>query len=165
MTIKRVTTQDISFLEEMLFEAFLWNPQSPRPDYEVFRKKPEFEKLLRNWGREGDVGFIAEIDGKAAGAIWRRLWTEEEQSYGYVNEQTPELGLAVKQTFRRRGVGRKLLQHMLDDARNEGIGAISLSVDPNNHARRLYESEGFEKIGESGTSWTLVLDLARHIIE
>ena len=40
-----------------------------------------------------------------------------------------------------------------------GYPALSLSVAPANAARRLYESEGFRKVGEAGTSWTLLLEL------
>jgi ribosomal protein S18 acetylase RimI-like enzyme len=40
-------------------------------------------------------------------------------------------------------------------AATDGFTRISLSVDPQNSALRLYESEGFSQVGESGTSWTL----------
>jgi hypothetical protein len=36
-----------------------------------------------------------------------------------------------------------------------------VSVSPSNYARPFYESEGFHKVGESGTSWTLLLQLDR----
>jgi hypothetical protein len=51
--------------------------------------------------------------------------------------------------------GRSLVQI----ARDDGYPALSLSVSPLNHARLLYASEGFRKVGESGTSWTLLLRL------
>ncbi|MBM2846984.1 MAG: family N-acetyltransferase [Bacteroidetes bacterium] len=53
-----------------------------------------------------------------------------------------------------------LLRSLMNIARANHVKAISLSVDPNNIARRLYESEGFVKVGESGTSWTLACRLS-----
>ena len=49
------------------------------------------------------------------------------------------------------------ISHLIAAAREEEIRALSLSVDPANFAHQLYESEGFVKVGESGTSWTMKL--------
>jgi ribosomal protein S18 acetylase RimI-like enzyme len=58
--------------------------------------------------------------------------------------------------FRRQGIARSLLRALLERAQLRGYPALSLSVAPDNPARRLYESEGFVKVGEMGTSWTLL---------
>jgi ribosomal protein S18 acetylase RimI-like enzyme len=78
-----------------------------------------------------------------------------------VDAETPELGIAVVSAHRSKGVGRTLLRALMVIAREDGHRALSLSVSPSNYARAFYESEGFEKVGESGTSWTLVLQLDR----
>ncbi len=67
--------------------------------------------------------------------------------------------MGLRKEYRSQGVGRKLLRALLETARQQNITALSLSVDPNNFALRLYESEGFVKVGASGTSWTLRLIL------
>jgi ribosomal protein S18 acetylase RimI-like enzyme len=126
------------------------------PTFAEFAKNPEFEKLMRGWGREGDRAFIAELDGQPAGAAWFRLWNEDEHSYGFVDGRTPELGLGVRAEQRSRGVGRALLRALLAQAQQDGYAAISLSVEPDNFSRQLYESEGFEKVGENGNAWTMV---------
>jgi len=148
-----------AFLEEMLFEAFFWNPAWPRPTLAVFREQPEFTKLLADWGRPGDRGVLAEEQGTRIGAAWFRLWTPEFHSYGFVDAETPELGIAVVSARRSKGVGRTLLRALIEIARGDGHRALSLSVSPSNYARAFYEAEGFHKVGESGTSWTLVLQL------
>lgn len=150
---------DLSFLEEMHFEALFWDPGAARPTLAAVREDAEFAKLLAGWWRAGDRFLIAQENGAKAGAAWFRLWTRDVHSYGFVDSQTPELGLAVKRTHRSRGIGRSLLRALIRLAREDGFPALSLSVSPSNHARHLYESEGFRKIGESGTSWTLVLKL------
>jgi ribosomal protein S18 acetylase RimI-like enzyme len=150
---------DLPFLEAMLFEAFFWDPAAQRPSFDAFRQEPEFRKLLAGWGRPGDRAVVAEVAGVAAGAAWFRLWTPEVHSYGFVDAATPELGIAVAAAHRSTGLGRRLLRALVARARADGVPALSLSVSPGNRARRLYESEGFRKVGESGTSWTLQLPL------
>jgi len=140
----------------MLFEAFFWNPQQTRPEFELFWVEPEFKKLLANWGKPGDRSLIAEKDHLPVGAAWYRFWTEENHSYGFISDRIPELGIAVDKAFRSQGIGRVLLRELIKLAKNEELEAVSLSVDPNNYALILYKSEGFEKFGESGTSWTLI---------
>ncbi len=159
--IRPLDAMDRDFLGEMLFEAFFWNPAWPRPTLAEFRERPEFTKLLADWGRPGDRGVVAEEQQSKIGAAWFRLWTPELYSYGFVGAETPELGIAVVSPQRCKGVGRTLLRALIEIARADGHPALSLSVSPSNHARPFYESEGFRKVGESGISWTLLLQLGR----
>ncbi len=152
---------DLAFLEEMLFEAFFWDTAAPRPTLAGFRENSEFMKLLGGWGRPGDRAVVAEERGQRLGAAWYRLWTPDLHSYGFVDAETPELGIAVAPAHRSKGLGRALLRALISTARADGFRALSLSVSPSNYARCLYESEGFRKVGESGTSWTLLLALDR----
>jgi GNAT superfamily N-acetyltransferase len=159
MKIRPGTQEELPFLEQMLFEAFFWNPSHTRPELQEFMQHPEFRKLLADWGRVGDKAVIAEENETPIGAAWYRLWSEENHSYGFVDEETPELGMAVRASHRAKGAGRALLRALIAAARDEGIRALSLSVDPANFARQLYESEGFVKVGEVETSWTMRLQL------
>jgi ribosomal protein S18 acetylase RimI-like enzyme len=160
-TIREAETSDLPFLEEMLYEAFFWDGGSDRPSLIEMRTRPEFYTLLEGWGRAGDVAFVAGAAGVAAGAAWFRLWTPEAHSYGFVDDQTPELGLAVARPVRGRGIGRQLLRTLIESAEQHAYPALSLSVAPSNPARRLYEAEGFRKVGEVGTSWTMVRKLSK----
>jgi GNAT superfamily N-acetyltransferase len=152
---------DLDFLEEMLFEAFFWNASAERPSYASFRDEQEFSMLLAGWERPGDRAVIAEEGGRPIGAAWFRLWTPELHSYGFVDAAAPEIGMAVRQDYRGKGVGRRLLQALVETARADGVRALSLRVSPLNFARQLYESAGFRKVGECGTSWTLLLSLSQ----
>ena len=160
MQIRASEAGDGAFLEEMLFEAFFWNDGVARPPLSRFRKQPEFAKIFAGWGRPGDWALVAATDeGEKLGAAWFRLWTPEHHSYGFVNADVPELGIGVVAAYRSKGVGRVLLRALIATARAAGRPALSLSVSPENRARRLYESEGFRKVGESGTSWTFLYHL------
>jgi len=159
MKIRPATTEDVGFLETMLFEAWFWNTTASRPTFSAFRRDPAFTKLLSGWGRHGDRGVIAEDAATPLGAAWFRLWTTELHSYGFVDASTPEVGIAVCLQHRRNGIGRALLRDLIAMACADRFPALSLSVSPFNPVRRLYESVGFHKVGESGTSWTFRLPL------
>ena len=159
MTIRTATWDELPFLEEMQFEAFFWNPNTPRPLADEFLARPEIQRLLAGWGRPGDRAVIAQEDETPIGAAWYRFWTDEDHTYGFVDAETPELGIGVHASHRSRGVGRALMRALIEAARDDGVRTLSLSVDPSNFARWLYESEGFVKVGESGTSWTFLLRL------
>jgi ribosomal protein S18 acetylase RimI-like enzyme len=146
-------------MEKMLFEAVFWNLTVARPDMIEFFKETKFNRFLSGWGRPGDASLIAETEDMPVGAAWYRLFKKDEESYGFVNENTPEIGMAVTREYRSQGLGRKLLKALTLKARSQGFKSLSLSVDPHNFALKLYESEGFRKVGESGTSWTLLLQL------
>ncbi len=151
---------DRATLEAMLFEAFHWDPVVRRPEPSVFAERPEFSKLLAGWGEsEGDTAMIAESGGQAIGAAWYRLWSTEVHSYGFVDPSIPEVGMGVVADHRSKGVGRALLESLIGAAESARVPALSLSVDPANFALQLYESLGFRRIGESGTSLTLLLEL------
>src|SRR5437773_5732001 len=154
------STTDLGFLEEMLFEAFFWDTSIKRPLFASIRGTAEFSKLLAGWERQGDRAMIGEESGTRIGAAWFRFWTPEFHSYGFVDVDTPEIAMAVGQDYRSKGVGRRLLDALVETARADGLPALSLSVSPLNFARQLYESAGFRKVGESGTSWTLLLSLS-----
>jgi len=159
VTVRGASALDVPFLEEMLHEAFFWSGEAGRPPLVEVRRRPEFSDLLAGWGRPGDTALIAEDAGLASGAVWCRLWTAAAHSYGFVDHETPELGIGVAQRARGQGIGRLLLRSMIALARQRSWPALSLSVAPANPARRLYESEGFRKVAEAGTSWTMLLPL------
>ena len=60
--------------------------------------------------------------------------------------------MAVVPLMRGLGIGRALLSGVLDAE----AGPISLSVDAQNPARRLYESFGFVRVSESMGAWTML---------
>ena len=159
MEVRRAGAESLPFLERMLFEAFFWDPRAVRPPFAAFRLEAEFVKLLAGWGRPGDCAVVAEDAGEPIGAAWYRLWTPELHSYGFVDAGTPELAIGVAPERRSQRAGRLLLDALVAEARRAGHPALSLSVSPENFARRLYESAGFVKVGESGTSWTMVRSL------
>lgn len=59
--------------------------------------------------------------------------------------------LATLSQFRGMGIGKKLLTYAEQLAVNKGYQAISLTVEVDNtSAQRLYEKQGYSRIGQSG---------------
>src|SRR5204862_348168 len=104
--------------------------------------------LVPRVSRPGDRSLIVFDEFVPVGAAWYRLFTGEDAGFGFVDEQTPELAIAVVPSRRGRGYGGELLSALLDCARKDGFEAISLSVAKDNPARHLYENYGFEPVRE-----------------
>jgi ribosomal protein S18 acetylase RimI-like enzyme len=98
-----------------------------------------------NWGRAGDVGVVALVDGVEAGACWVRL-LPAGVGLGSVDAHTPQLGIALEPQFQHQGHGGRLMLATLAAARDAGFAQISLTVHPDNPAQYLYERCGFRKI-------------------
>ncbi|WP_410769491.1 GNAT family N-acetyltransferase [Fontibacillus sp. BL9] len=158
-TIRSITEQDITFLWDMLYES-IYIPEGQKPASRDIINLPSISKYVEGWGREGDIGYIAVNDsGQSVGSITIRYFNKDNKGYGYVNDETPELGMAIRSEYRGRGIGRELLKTLLEQAKKKGINAISLSVDPNNSAMRLYKRFGFKEVGMEGTSITMMVNL------
>lgn len=159
MNIRPAGPEDVEFLKQMLYEAAAWNPDWPRERMIATLADPMLERYHRDWGREGDLGVIAEIDGEPVGAAWYRQFTAEEPGYGFVDEETPEIGIAVVPLHRRKGIGETLLRALMSEARQRGVKALSLSVAVHNRSRRMYERVGFQKVREEGENWVMRVEL------
>ena len=110
------------------------------------------------------MGFVAVEagSGEPVGAAWLRLLAGDESGYGYVDDETPELGMAVLHEYRGRGVGSDLLVRLLKSA-GAVYRSVCLSVSIDNPALRLYERAGFERVCECGASLTMVKRLSECI--
>ncbi len=160
--LRGAAISDLPFLEEMLFEAAFWRPSLPRPPFEIGLQRPDLAMLLHGWGRRGDTALLA-VSGAAhpLGAAWYRFWSKAHHSYGFVSEHIPELAIGVRREARGRGVGGLLVRELLAEAARQGIAQVSLSVEVDNPAQRLYERLGFERVGREGNAWTMVANAAR----
>jgi GNAT superfamily N-acetyltransferase len=160
VNIRPATQDDVEFLQKMLYEATRWNPDWPLQPMAEVLAEPMLTRYHEGWGRPGDSGVIAELDGVPVAAAWYRLFTADVPGYGFVDEKIPELGIAVEPLHRRKGIGATLLRALMVQAREEGYQALSLSVAVHNRSRMMYQGVGFERLSEDdGGSWVMVANL------
>ncbi len=152
--IRPGTPQDARFLRDMLRHAYYW--RSGHEDETGLHPM----RYVENWGRRGDAAVIALDDGFPVGAAWYRLFKEAARGYGFVDEQTPELSIAVVPSRRGHGFGGELMDALLARARADGYGAISLSVAKDSPAVQLYERYGFARVDERDGAITMRAELA-----
>ena len=144
-TIRSAEQRDLPFLEEMLFEAANWRGEQPgrRPRLE----DPHVDRYLKGWKRQGDEGVIAvDEHGNPLGAAWFRFFTEKDPGYGFIDSIIPEITIGVAPPKRGEGIGTDLLSALIGTARDVGVPALSLSVEVENPAHRLYQRLGFRSI-------------------
>jgi ribosomal protein S18 acetylase RimI-like enzyme len=140
--IRKGSHADVPFMRSMLAHAYGWRVNAFEADIPLTR-------YTDNWGRNGDLALIAHETGNRVGAAWLRRFSANEPGYGFVDEQTPELSIAVVPSRRKHGVGQELLDALLEKAQAEGYGAVSLSVEEDSRAVAFYERNGFERVGST----------------
>lgn len=151
-----INKDDLDFLEDMLYEAIFVPEGQPKYPRAII-KEPSIAQYISNWGSQTfDRAVIACVGSFAVGAIWGRIFPKKRKGYGFVDERTPEISLAVLPQFRNMGIGAKMLEKITAVYQKEGMKQLSLSVDKLNPARNLYFRNGFEIHEEQDTSLVLV---------
>jgi ribosomal protein S18 acetylase RimI-like enzyme len=104
------------------------SPDDPRPGF---------------WGPNEDPPdtVVVEVDGTVAGYVKLRHATELKASRHVLHVA----GLAVNPAHQGQGLGRRLMEAAIAEARSRGARRLTLRVlGPNKRAQKLYESLGFE---------------------
>ncbi len=140
--IRRGGPQDVPFMRSMLTHAYNWHVN-------VFDTDTPIGRYVDGWGRPGDTVLIAMEGGHRVGAGWIRIFRETAPGYAFIDENTPELTVAVVPSRQGEGIGLQLLHGLLERARADNYRAVSVSVEKNHPEVALYEGEGFEHVGET----------------
>jgi ribosomal protein S18 acetylase RimI-like enzyme len=120
----------------------------------LFAQFGDYERSLYGWLRSPSVvTWVASHsqDGLVGFTLLGRLSDSDRSSSAYL------LGIAVEPVWRRRGLGRLLLDSTLNEARKRTqrweVRDLRLEVaSGNNAARQLFESAGFAALGSGGSS-------------
>jgi len=147
---------DLPVYRRILYEAVGWNPDRVLPPMADALRHPELARYHQGWGRPGDIAVVASLDGEPVGGAFCRLFTEEDHGEGYVDEETPEIAIAVWPEHRGRGLGGRLLAALADAARAAGMTRLSLSVERPNPAARLYLRSGYAIVTENESDYVMV---------
>jgi ribosomal protein S18 acetylase RimI-like enzyme len=156
---RRLRVEDVDHVRWALYEAVSWDPERALPPFDVTIDHPELARYHAGWGRAGDLGVIAESEGEGIGVGLFRLFTEADHGHGYVDDETPELAVAVADGQRRGGIGTHLMNELAAAARAADFARLSLSVDAENPARRLYERLGYRELARDEDGVRMLLEL------
>jgi len=159
VTYRPLGPNEVGHVRWALYEAVAWDPERVLPPFEFTIEHPELARYHRGWGRTGDIAVVAESGGAVVGVALCRLFTEDDHGHGYVDEETPELAVAVAEERRGRGIGRQLMEELAVSARAAGLARLSLSVDAENPALRLYQRLGYRELTRDDDGVRMILDL------
>lgn len=151
---------DFPFLRMMLYEAVFWRASNTKPSLEEGLVYPDVINALVDWGkREGDVAVVATINSTRVGAAWYRFWTDSNSTRGYYDENVPVLAIGVHSDYRHQGIGKKMIEWLIDYASKRSIKRISLCISKDNYAINLYRQQGFLEYADTGDSFIMVRDI------
>ena len=117
--IRPIESTDEPFLSEILYQALYIQPGASTLPKEIILR-PELAKYYQDWGQKNDSGLIAALETSQiqVGAAWLRLFTSNNPGYGYIDDHTPELSIALLPKYRGQGIGTKLLTELLCQAKS-----------------------------------------------
>jgi GNAT superfamily N-acetyltransferase len=156
LIIRQAEAKDYPFMREMLYEAIFIPKGEDRPPFSIIDDSAIY-KYISGWMKGSDSGFIAEVSGEAVGAAWARLFENAEAGgYGFIDNNTPELSLAVFEKYRAMGIGTALMKALMAELKVKGYERLSLSVDKLNRAVGFYIKLGFETVKEQETDFLML---------
>lgn len=152
--IREMRPEEYGLLDDFLYEAIFVRPGEKAPEREVIRR-PELQVYVKDFGSfVCDHALAAEDDGRVIGAVWVRITDD----YGHVDDETPSLAVSLYKEYRGHGTGTALMRGMLALLCDKGIGRVSLSVQKDNYAYKMYRKLGFEIIRENEEDYIMVCE-------
>jgi len=143
--IERITPQNIGVFKDVRLRALQEAPYAFGSTYarEVQFDDAEWARRVERWNGERGVGFVA-MHGAAACGIAGSLLDDKDPTHAQL------VSMWTAPTHRQLGIGRLLVDAVLDWARSRNLQALLLMVTSNNRsAIRFYEHLGFTKTGRT----------------
>lgn len=154
-SIREMRKEEYSLLGDFLYEAIYIPDGTATPPKSVIAC-PELQVYIADFGNSiHDKALVAEVDGNIVGAIWARIMND----YGHIDKNTPSLAMSVLKGYREMGIGTSLLTQMLSTEKDAGYAKLSLSVQKDNYAVRMYKKAGFNTVDENNEEYIMVIDL------
>ena len=152
--IRELKQSEVKMLDTFLYEAIFVPEGAEAPPKEVIQH-PDLQIYVSDFGRQSDVGYVAEAAGDIIGAVWTRIIHD----YGHVDDETPSLAISILKEYRNLGIGTQLMKQILTALKAQGYRQVSLSVQKENDAVRLYEKVGFEVARENEKDYIMICKL------
>lgn len=108
--------------------------------------------------QKDDHCFVAEIDRKIVVAV---CWVRCIKAYGHIDDAVPEFAISTYPQYRGKGIGTKLMRRMLEHLQLEGYSQVSLAVQKDNYAVKMYRQAGFRIQDENDQEYIMVCNLQK----
>ena len=156
MKIRTLREDETELLKDFLYEA-IFIPEGVTPPPKSIVERPELKLYYEDFGSgEADYCLTAEDNGRIIGAVWSRIMND----YGHVDDSTPSLAISLYKEYRGQGTGTEILREMLELLKEKGYEKVSLAVQKENYAVRMYRAAGFETVGENSEEYIMVCRLS-----
>lgn len=157
--IREIQPYEYPLMKEFIYEAvYQPDPNNPYPKELIYY--PEIRIYWDDWNtKKDDYCLISLIDDKPIGAVWIRTFHGVLKGYGYIDENTPELSIAIFPEYRNKGIGTNLMNQMIRLMITKGFKKVSLSITKGNKAIHLYNRLGFKVVNESENDYIMLMDL------
>ena len=153
--IRQMNNTEYLLLNDFLYEA-IYVPNGIEPPPKTVIYFPELQVYVADFGKkEHDIALVAEVNQKIIGAVWVRIMND----YGHIDNTTPSLAMSVFKEYRGLGVGTALLKELISLLKSKGYSRISLSVQKDNYAVKMYQKIGFTILKEVDEEYIMVIAL------
>lgn len=162
--IRKATKEDVAYIAEGIYYAFLLKDEGLYNQWirtlkDVCAQEDTHYSYRNTWIAEVDgerAGMMIAVNGEhyrvqrdrmypqlkglfdvAFGKGWDDMEDEAKAGEFYIDS------LSVSLPYRNQGVGTALIEKAKAMAREQGIGVVTLAVEPTNTAKKLYQELGF----------------------
>jgi GNAT superfamily N-acetyltransferase len=145
ITIQPITRENVELFKTVRLRALQESPSAFGSTYarEAAFTESEWMARLERWNGKTGLGFLA-MDGHSPCGIAGALLDLEDGSRAQL------VSMWTAPTFRRKGVGRILVNAVLDWAKQRGVKTLLLMVtSTNSSATSFYERLGFAMSGRT----------------
>ena len=164
INIRKARIEDVGYIAEGIYHAFLLEDKALYNQWirtlkEVCAQEDTHYSYRNTWIAEVDgerAGMMIAVNGEhyreqrdrmypqlkglfdiAFGEGWDDMEDEAKAGEFYIDS------LAVSLPYRSHGVGTALIEKAKEMAKEQGIGVVTLAVEPTNPAKKLYRKLGF----------------------
>lgn len=157
--IREMKEEEYYLLEEFLYQAVFQEDENNLLPKDII-KNPALQIYIKNFGTEkSDYCLCAEesgnIVGEESGNIVGAVWARCINGFGNIDKYTPELAISLNKDYRGKGIGKKLMKSMLNLLKEKKYKKVSLSVQKNNYAAKLYLNLGFKIVKENNEEYIM----------
>ena len=143
MIIRRIRITDIAHLKKLENELAAFDRKKD-PFLKKNAGKYYFKDLKNKFKEKSTFGFVAIENNEIVGMITGLVENTFADAYLHRKEGLVR-GFVVKKEYRKKGVGKKLLESVMKEFKKRGIKVYIVYFYSKNPAKKLYKKMGFKE--------------------